>query len=336
MSSDGSYAVLPLVQLSKAQEDRLQEETKDARENGYCLDGLATHLLPFHPQCEGRSIKELLELALLKSEDEASGGKFLAGVFGLFQRGNDEFQGASFLALDERGARSLTDDAEEALNVLAIQVESISLSYYLSDEVFEIYDQDHEDVQYRLDHSPEDSSAARLKLLNVVRRNVEERVAGSVHVDEWDQYVSFHWNTPDPEAILRRKEGKDAEALNEVRLIRLTVIRAELEAAAGTMNAAEVKDPLDMYAGVSERAPAQDTLFASAAACSDCLLLLVLSDGLGSLVGTLTRILTGWHVHIAIEAGQSRAHHLEPASRLRISIWYKTQEEEHDRRGNDE
>ncbi|KAK0534907.1 hypothetical protein OC834_001706 [Tilletia horrida] len=247
MSADDSYAVLPLVELSEEQQERLQEEIWDIRKNGESMEDLAVHLLPFQPQCKAKSIQQLLELALHKPDDEASGGKFLADVFGLSQSDLDDIHHCCFFAVDERGAASLTDDAEEAFNVLAVHIESISLRYFYANEIFQPWNEDDEAVSYLKNNPAQDSSVARLKLLKASQRCAESEVEASEGSVPWDQYASFHCNVADAEAVLTRTEGKDAEALDEVRLVRLTAIRAELQPAALTMRAAEVQHAPDMY-----------------------------------------------------------------------------------------
>ncbi|KAK0545748.1 hypothetical protein OC844_007318, partial [Tilletia horrida] len=215
----------------QAQQERLQEETKDARENGMFIDTLATLLLPFHAHFENKSVKELLELALLTPDDEASGGKLLAEVFGLSQSVQGRSQGAFLLALDERGARSLTDDAKEAPNVLAVHVEGVSLSWYLENEILQSGERSNTEIKSLLARPPADSSASRIKLLNFAHSCTSKSAARVWQSDDWD-----------------------TEALNQIWLVRLMVLRAKLEAAALTMGAATLRDPLSMFAGLASDA----------------------------------------------------------------------------------
>ncbi|KAE8251024.1 hypothetical protein A4X13_0g4202 [Tilletia indica] len=54
--------------------------------------------------------------------------------------------------------------------------------------------------------------------------------------------------------MLTRKEGKDAEGLEEIKYIRMTAVRSDMISAGGTLMASSVKDPLDMFAYAASRA----------------------------------------------------------------------------------
>ncbi|KAE8214513.1 hypothetical protein CF327_g2083 [Tilletia walkeri] len=245
MSDDDRYTIFPLVELSQAQRVRLDEGIQDARENDENLNYVEYTLQQFYPGYAGKDLKGLVDLSLTQPDDEESGGKKLAEFF---SKGY-----CHFLFIDERSAQALTDDAEEGFSVFASEYHHNSLKSYLGEYVFEFLDDDDEDYVYLQEHPPAESSDARLRLKSTVERLAKQRVERCYGVD-WADYVTFRWNVDDVDAILTRKEGKDAEVLEEIKYIRMTAVRSDMISAGGTLMASSVKDPLDMFAYAASRA----------------------------------------------------------------------------------
>ncbi|CAD6887491.1 unnamed protein product [Tilletia controversa] len=256
--SEGPYAILPLVDLTEDQRNRLDEEIEDVFESGgCCLNSTDLSPRPFLPGFAGRDFNGLVSLALSQPEDTASGGKFLSDFFGLAKKHPHE-SATWFLLIDERGAKSLTEEAEEAFNVLASELEQTSLQQYLTDDILgellpDIMSEGDEELQYLEENPPAESSAARLRLKSIVEKFAQAFVQQR-YGDHYANFVTFRWNVNDVDAVLTRKEGEDADVLTEVKYFRMSSIRSELFSAADMLGVCEVKDPLDMFAYLARRA----------------------------------------------------------------------------------
>ncbi|KAL9933795.1 hypothetical protein V8E36_007453 [Tilletia maclaganii] len=240
---DDSTRILSTVALSDAQKERLEEEAADVRQSSEYLDWWKHRLLPVSPDAIGKSLDELVTLALSEAPVKADKGlEFLRDVLQ-----GDHGEGR-FMLIDERAAASLTDDAEESCNVLAVDLEMSSIQNMFDEER---YDVNKYDVKFG-DKSPSDSASTRLLFKELVERWARFCIEGS-YGDGWEAFVSFRWNVA-PDEVLARNEGKDDEALKLVKLIRITAIRSELESAASTITVSDVKDPVDMFAYAADRA----------------------------------------------------------------------------------